>query len=72
MKPRLLSVHTSLNAAPKTKDTGIVAGVLFSQAVVGAQSAPNDLTDDDNVYYYIGEGLELEGETERWAFVRGS
>ena len=40
MKPRLLGVHT-LNAAPKTKDAGRVAGFLFSQAVVGAaQGAP--------------------------------
>ena len=28
--------------------------------------------DDDDVYYDIGERLKLEGETERWAFVRGS
>ena len=27
--------------------------------------------DDDDVYYDIGERLKLEGETERWAFIRG-
>ena len=30
------------------------------------------LDDDDDVYYYIGERLKLEEETERWALVRGS
>ena len=27
---------------------------------------------DDGVYYYVGERLKSEGETERRAFVQGS
>ena len=32
----------------------------------------SDDDDDDDGFYYIGERLMLEGETERWAFVRSS
>ena len=35
-------------------------------------TSPRRVHDDDDVYYYVGERLKLDGETERWAFVRGS
>ena len=34
------------------------------QAVCGVVKDNDGLYDDDDVYYYIGERLKLEGETE--------
>ena len=34
------------------------------QAVCGVVKDKDGLYDDDDVYYYIGERLKLEGETE--------